>query len=322
MPIIKFLLKTALFVVGAIILLFLVYNLIFKLPSRNLSWGDEDRSTLGIQDVSDFFKNIFKTQPITVLIFGKPGLEYNAGELSDTIMLAHYNPDSQKAYLISIPRDLWIADGKEQFKINEVIYKKKIPQVLDKMKTITGLNPDGFVIIDLNTVSKAIDFLGGVDVVLNEAAVDWVSGFTLEKGAHHLDGEYAIWLIRNRYNKEGDFFREKNQQEIIKGLLEKFKNLDKDKKSEFVKTFVFSSQVLKNSSIDVSKITPYIFDSSLDNITLESVVLDFSTKLLKTENIPLQFGATTTYVSALIPSAGFENYTAIRDYIQSKLTNN
>jgi len=141
----------------------------------------------------------------------------------------------------------------------------------------------------------------------------------MKAGPQHLNGEDAVWLIRNRYNREGDFFREKNQQAVIKSAFDKFIALSKEKKIDFFKEFILNPSILANAQIDMSLLTPYIFDSNLTEISLESVVLDFSTKLLKTGYISLPVGATTTNVSVLIPSAGFENYQEIKKYIQEKV---
>ncbi|KKS83026.1 MAG: cell envelope-related transcriptional attenuator [Candidatus Wolfebacteria bacterium GW2011_GWC1_43_10] len=306
-------------VISGLFILIAAYALVPKIPSRDLSWDSNPISQPGLESISDFFEDIFRQSQINILVFGRPGVEYQGGDLADALVLVHFDPDRNKTFLISLPRDLWISDKDEQFKINEAIYKKKIPSVLSEVKDITGLSADGYLIVDLKIVKEAVDFLGGVDIVLEETAVDWVSHFEMKAGPQHLNGEDAVWLIRNRYNREGDFFREKNQQAVIKSAFDKFIALSKEKKIDFFKEFILNPSILANAQIDMSLLTPYIFDSNLTEISLESVVLDFSTKLLKTGYISLPVGATTTNVSVLIPSAGFENYQEIKKYIQEKV---
>lgn len=313
--------KFLFFVIAIIFGAFLIWAVLNKLPGRNVSVQSSSIiNTTPLQDLSSIFNDIFKSSEINVLVLGRPGVDYNGGDLADSIIYVHFDPDKNEASLISIPRDLWISDSQEQFKINEVLEKNKVSQVLDEVNKITGIKPDGYIVVDLKMIKNAIDFLGGVDITLEQPAVDWVSGFTLPKGPQHLNGEDAVWLIRNRFNSEGDFFRERHQQEIIKDAFQKFLALSSDKKTEFLKTFIFDPNFLTNAHVDVSKLTPYIFDSKLSNIKLNSIVLDFSTKLIKTENVPIQGQGTTTYISALIPSAGFEDYSQIRDYIKQKLS--
>ncbi len=234
-------------------------------------------------------------------------------------LVARFNPDTNTAHLISLPRDLWISDESEQFKINEVFNKKKVPAVMDTIEEITGLETNGYVIVDLDMVKQAVDWLGGVDVTLTQSATDWVSGYTLQAGAHHLNGDDAVWLVRNRFNQQGDFFRESNQHVVVQAMLDKFQKLDSDQKNNFLKTFVFRGSFLENAQIDFSKLTPYLFGTDLSQIKFKSIVLDFTTKLFTTKSLPLQYVATTTHISVLVPTAGFEEYKDIRAYIQQNL---
>lgn len=269
----------------------------------------------------DVVKSALIPNSLSVVAFGEVGPEYGGARLADTILLVHFLPDQKKGYMISIPRDLWISDGEEQFKINEVLFRKKIPQALLEIKDLTGIEPDGYTIVNLSLVRDAVDFLEGVDVTLDAPAIDWVSGFTLPVGTHHLDGEDAVWLLRNRYNREGDFFREKNQQKVVEAAILAFQKLPREKKLEFIKKFVFTAQVLSQAHVDFSKLTPFVLDPELAKVSLEHIILDYETGLFKIDSVPLHTAATTTYVSVVLPSAGFERYEEIRAYIQNRIMN-
>lgn len=286
------------------------------LPSRSMSWGN----SVNTGGIIGFIKNIIHPSSVSIVIFGHPGVAYNGGSLTDSIVVVHFDPDRSTLSTVSIPRDLWISDEKEQFKINEGLHKNKIPVVMEKIEEMTGFSLDGYVIVDLTMVKQVIDYMGGVDIVLKEPATDWVSGYTMEPGTHHLNGEDAVWLMRNRYNPQGDFFRESNQQAVLKALFEKFKKLSKTDKLSFFNKFVFKGEFLKNVQIDFSKLTPYVFESQATGIQTKSVVLDFTTKLFRTSSIPQQGGQYSDFISVLIPAEGFEKYDAIQKYIQDKLT--
>ncbi len=293
-----------------------VYGVFFSMPSRTVTWASTGDQGNGI---ANFFKDLFTKSDISIVVFGKPGPEYNAGELTDAIMVVHFDPDTNTVHLISLPRDLWVSDDSEQFKINEAFHKNKVPLVLDRIEEMTGLSLNGYVSVDLTMIKQIVDDLGGVDVTLREAATDWVSGYTLPAGPHHLNGEDAVWLVRNRYNRQGDFFRESNQHQVIESIAQKFQQLDKQQKEAFLKKFVFRGSFLENAHIDFSKLTPYLFGTDLSSVHFKSIVLDFTTKLFKTMSLPIQGVATTTYVSALVPTAGFEKYGDIREYIQTMM---
>ena len=63
--------------------------------------------------------------------------------LTDTIMLASYDPKTQEASLLSIPRDTFVGDNKAYAggmdKIN-AIYQTGVENLLEEVRTITGIN--------------------------------------------------------------------------------------------------------------------------------------------------------------------------------------
>jgi LCP family protein required for cell wall assembly len=284
--------------------------LLFKLPGHSIEW----------QNATSFFYDFFKPKPITIVVFG-----LSNEKLADAILMVYYVPEKSKVFLISIPRDLWIADKKEQFKINEVFSRNKTELVLEKIEDITGLKVNGYLVVNLKTIKEMIDELGGVDITLSEPAIDWVSGYTLGPGTAHLNGEDAVWLIRNRFNPEGDFFREKNQHQIIEKAFEKFKLLNQQQKFAFMKKFFINSETLKTLNLDSKIISELLFKTDVSELKIKSVVLDFSTKLFRTAAIPIATGtinsdaSTTKNISVLLPTEGFEKYDQIREYIKAQV---
>jgi len=294
------------------------YGIAYKLPSRTVTWANGETANQS-GNISDFFKKLFTKSDVTLVIFGRPGPGYGGGGLADAILVARLDPDTHTAYLISLPRDLWTSLSDEQFKINELFIRNKVSEGIKKIEEITGLTTNGYVVVDLDMVKNAVDWLGGIDVVLKAPAVDWVSGYTLSAGPQHLNGEDAVWLVRNRYSQQGDFFRESNQHIVVEAMADKFQKLTSDQRNAFLKTFIFKGSFLQNAKIDFSKLTPYLFGGDISVTRFKSIVLDFTTKLFKTTSLPIQGVGTTTYISTLIPTAGFEEYKDIQKYIQEKL---
>ncbi len=284
-----------------------------------MSWQNPTKS----ESVTDFIKNIFSSNKISILVLGKPGnVKYQTlggGSLTDTIMVVQFNPDTNKIYTISVPRDIWVLSGEDQMKINEVFEKYKAEAIASKIEDVTGIYLDGYAIIDLAMVKDAIDYFGGVDVVLSRPAVDWVSGYTIDSGAHHLNGDDAVWLIRNRFDKEGDFFREKNQQQIIGNIFSKFSKLSTAEKIAFIDRFVLKSGLLEKSDLDASKLAGYAINTDLSKVSVSGIVMDFSTRLFESKMILVTFGTSTQNVSVLLPVEGFEKYDQIRSYIKSQM---
>lgn len=303
-----------------------IYFTITNSPPNNFYWNKNNTDTSPtLKDAENIVKNFidtYKNNTIDILILGIPGEGYNAGKLTDSIIVSHYDFKKNKLCIISIPRDLWISDGKKSYKINEMLRKNRLKFAMGLIAKITGLKLDGYAIIDLNTIKNVVNWLGGIDITTDESAVDWVSGFILPAGKHHLDGDTAIWLIRNRYNKQGDFFREKNQQKIIDALIKKIMNLPIDKKYELVKTFLFTQNILKNIDIDFSKIIPLILNKKITEVSTKHIILSPDTGLTKISSIKIDLGNNnSTRVSIVMPTAGFNNYSEIKKYIQKAILN-
>ena len=88
-------------------------------------------------------------------------------ELTDTIMVASYNPNTQKATLLSIPRDTYTGKNTKKAtayeKINALYSRKKDPQtVLDAVNELTGLDIEYYVIVRTEALIKLVDVIGGI----------------------------------------------------------------------------------------------------------------------------------------------------------------
>lgn len=178
------------------------------------------------------------TEPdrLDILILGIRGenetaIEEEGGLLTDTIMVASIDKTTQKAAVISMPRDIYIEmaaitpNGKEiklKGKINE-IYERGLEngggltlakQVISR---ITGTYIDNAMVFDFDAFREIVNNLGGVDISLAkpfEEKNQWGYEFYLPAGDNHLDGEQALYYVRSRYSTS-DFDRARRQQEMI-----------------------------------------------------------------------------------------------------------
>lgn len=154
--------------------------------------------------------------------------------LTDTIIAASYNPNSQKATLLSIPRDTYTgknpAKATAYEKINALYSRKEDPQtVLDAVNNLTGLNLEYYVIVKTEAFIKLVDAIGGVtfDVPIDMNYDDTSQNLHihLKKGEQLLDGDKAEQLVRFRHNNDNtsypseygdnDIGRMRTQREFI-----------------------------------------------------------------------------------------------------------
>lgn len=135
-------------------------------------------------------------EPYSLLLLGYGGGGHDGGRLTDTVMLAHIVPEEQAIFLISIPRDTWVAlptrAGAEEthWKINAAYpiglddrtYPNKPLQYTGEagggelakhaVQTVTNIPVDGFVSIDFAGFISAINALGGITVQVERSFTD------------------------------------------------------------------------------------------------------------------------------------------------------
>ena len=164
-------------------------------------------------------------------------------QLTDTIMVASYNPNTQKANLLSIPRDSYTgkntAKASASLKINALYNINKTPEkTLEAVNEITGLNIENYVVVKTEALIKLVDAIGGVefnvpmDMVYDDPTQDL--HINLKGGQQKLNGDQAEQLLRFRHSnpdKNGvmttypseygnaDFGRMRTQRDFITEVL-------------------------------------------------------------------------------------------------------
>ncbi len=138
-------------------------------------------------------------------------------DLTDTIMVASYNPNTQKATLLSIPRDTYTgknaAKATAYEKINALYNRKHRPdETLEAVNQITGLNIEYYVVIKTEALIKLVDVIEGItfDVPIDMDYDDPTQDLHihLKAGEQELDGNKAEQLVRFRHNNDGTSYPE------------------------------------------------------------------------------------------------------------------
>lgn len=254
---------------------------------------------------------------LAVLILGRAGqgeggIWEQAPNLTDTILLADFHSETDTLNLISLPRDLYGNWGSGDFKINEAYERGEMAGLLNSVQGITGVQTKNYLVVDLSTVKDLIDGMGGLDVNLPSAVTDSVSGYTMPAGARHLSGDQTVWLIRNRYSNEGDFFREANQQLIISAAAQKFESLGLAQKTSLFFSLL-PTLAKDDTNLSLGEILPQL--DNLKGIRLNEIVMNFQSGLWESSSTPV--GPSQMYI--LLPKAGIDNYADVRTYIRSRL---
>lgn len=176
-------------------------------------------------------EEIQNLKPFSALLLG------SSQNMTDTIMIFKYNPQTQKAFLISIPRDTFVGANKTTAtasqKINS-LYRGQFPEkTLAAVNKITGLKLEYYVVVDTEALRALVDAIGGVyfDVPIDMKYTDKKQGLyiNLKQGYQLLDGNKAEQVVRFRHNQDGtsysikygdnDIGRMKTQRNFLKAVM-------------------------------------------------------------------------------------------------------
>ncbi len=162
------------------------------------------------------------------------GKNFVTGQRADTVILAHLYGDSDKAQLVSFPRDSWVpipeyTDAKtgevveaSEGKLNSTFFGGGPPLLLKTISELTGLYIDHYMQIDFDGFQAVVNKLDGVEVCLPKAAKEKDSGIDLPAGRSVIKGDQALAFVRQRKGlPNGDIDRIKRQQQFIGAIVRK-----------------------------------------------------------------------------------------------------
>jgi LCP family protein required for cell wall assembly len=282
-----------------------------------------------------------------ILLFGtsEDDAEHEGADLTDSIMIASLDQEKKNAFMVSVPRDLWVKYGQAcnsgyEGKINEVYMcnadeSEEAGQAALRTKVgeVFGLDLQYSVHVNYTVLKEAVDAVGGITVKIDspdprgilDRNFDWKCGYKCyyvkhKNGPAALDGEHALALARARNAAggygltEGNFDREKYQQRILVALKEK----------------ATSAGTLANP-VSVSNLLDSLGNNVRTNIAADEVnslvvvarEVDASTITqlsLNDEEEPLVTTGNVSGASVVRPVAGLYNYSELQQYIRAHVS--
>jgi LCP family protein required for cell wall assembly len=209
--------------------------------------GDESRSRV--------------TGPLNYLLIGSDARadDPTAGARSDTIIIVHIPITMDRAYMISIPRDLRVQIppfpqagffGAHE-KINGAFQyggqgDGGVQLLSATLSQLMGITFDGAAVVDFGGFQKVVEQLGGVDMCIDERTESHHIGHdkdgkflapwygpdgdyrnyestpeVYEPGCRHLEAWQALDYSRQRKSiPDGDYGRERHQQQLLKAIFD------------------------------------------------------------------------------------------------------
>lgn len=185
--------------------------------------------TIASSSTSSTDKDALTSQPFTIFIGGndEEGQLYTEGR-TDVDMIVTVNPSTHQIAIVSFPRDSYIpnpAYGTNAYDKLTHLGVNGIQNTMDGLNSYLGLGDtiSHYVLVNFTTFRMIIDAIGGVDVD-NPYAFGFFddSSIWFEKGNIHLDGDNALYYVRERHTlPDGDFGRTMHQQLVMKAIIEK-----------------------------------------------------------------------------------------------------
>ena len=209
-------------------------------------------------------------------------------KLTDTIMVASYNPKTQSAVLLSIPRDTFVGKSKTSAnsydKIN-ALFQKGPEKTLAAVNEITGLDIEYYAVIDNDALIKVVDEIGGVefDVPIKMKYDDPTQNLhiNLQPGLQTIDGKKAEQLLRFRHNNNGtsysseygdnDIGRMRTQREFITATVKQTLQLKNATKLGKLLDIVYENVETNVKLSDVKDYLPYALEFNMENLKTGAV---------------------------------------------------
>ena len=177
-------------------------------------------------------EEIENLEPFSALLLG------SSQNMTDTIMIFKYNPSTQNAYLISLPRDTYtgynIENATASDKINCLYLNGGAEKTLAAVNRVAGLDLKYYVVVDTEALKALVDTIGGVyfDVPIDMKYTDKKQELyiDLKAGYQLLDGNKSEQVVRFRHNNDGtsysfeygdnDTGRMKTQRNFLKAVMQ------------------------------------------------------------------------------------------------------
>jgi len=246
--------------------------------------GAVDMLLVGIDSRVDAYGHPLSREVLDLLNAGESDGERN----TDTMILVHIPVDGTRAIAVSFPRDSWVelAGDFGHHRLNsafayaynnareELGNKVTTEKELDKRATVIGrknliatvqnligkaVTIDRYAEVNLASFYEITKAIGGVDVCVNKATQDPLSGAKFQKGVQTIAGRKALAFVRQRHGlPNGDLDRIVRQQTFLGSLANKVLSADmltSPDKAQSLISAVQKSVVLSNGW-ELSKFPP------------------------------------------------------------------
>lgn len=217
-------------------------------------------------------KQELKGEPFTVLLLGIDNQETLIG-LADTIILSVISPKEKKITLLSIPRDtkMIMSHNGMADKINHS-YNQGSSNTIKTIENYFNIPIDFYASINMQGVIDVVDIIDGL-IVEVETDIEFrdritKSQFILQKGTQRLNGMEVLNYSRYRGGHDGDFGRNRRQQQIISNFIDQSVDVSNVTKINQILNVIEKNFKTNAKISDILKISTIIEQLKNENIEI------------------------------------------------------
>ncbi len=270
---------------------------------------------------------------------------HSGGDLTDSIMIMSIDTKNNQAFLLSVPRDLYVqipgtsshskinyayVAGKNNDFAEDGYPKGGMGELEQVISQDFGITLNYYALVNYSALKDAVNAVGGIDINIQSSdprglydpSIDYATHGPLVKltnGLHHLDGEAALDLARARgdsYYSYGfaasDFQRTKDQRDLLVAL--KTKAVTAGVLSNPAKLSSLSDAIGSNVKTDFSLSEVHRLYDLTKSIS-GSGIKSYSLNSINGKNLLASY-TTPDGQSSLIPAMGVDNYDDIQSFLQ------
>lgn len=273
---------------------------------------------------------------------------HNGARLTDSIMIISLDTKNSTAYMMSVPRDLWVnIPGYGHAKINEAYvdgqndsFKEDgyfpggmglLQQVIEENFNV---NLNYYALVNYTALKDMVNAVGGINYTvkssdsrgLYDPSIDWTTHGPLVKlsnGTHVLNGQQALDLARARGDAYGsygfpasDFDRTNNQREELLALKSKITTTGTLANPAKISSLLDAIGTNVNTDFTLGEVRrAYDIGKGVSNVQSVGLNSVHGKNMLTSYTTPLG-------QSALIPAAGLDDFSDIQAAIKQLTSTN
>ncbi|HEX8182158.1 MAG TPA: LCP family protein [Candidatus Saccharimonadales bacterium] len=291
------------------------------------------------------------TGRVNILLAGNSAddVGHSGGDLTDSIMIVSIDTKNNTAFMLSVPRDLWVAIPDHGYgKINSAYVFGKADNFSEPDYPAGGMgllekiierdfeiDINYYALVNYTALRDAVNSVGGIDVTiastdprgLYDPSRDYSKPtraplVKLTNGVHSLDGQEALNLARARgdaygaYGYNADYTRTANQRLMLTALKDKATSAGVTSNPIKIGSLLdsFGNNVLTDFQTNevrrLASISKAIPSASIKSASLNDV---------NGKNLLTSYRSANGQ-SALIPATGVDDYTDITAYLTTLMT--